>query len=726
MELNIGPILKKKQSEWEDLLYVTELEVKEPEPCCITGPDRFALATLWFQDARKGRRIYSPKDKTGLFCYQISVSGYMFALYTFAVLLHMSMPYFTRPNCPWEAKNKNDSEPHYRSTGNTETLSMESSTIIGFFCILVYYMEVLLRWNINFQGTKTMLEDPWVLFRFITALLLTLGTMQKFNDPHAMTFFISLLPFVYISRRPSLRYMARGVFLAFQECIPILIFLFFLILFFGFIGYLVFSNVSTPDDVRANFSSLPKSVMTCLHSFSARGFAIYALDPYFSTRSTSAVFFVCLSIVTDVICTALIIATGNRQFRSFANIIFKEQLQARKLAMIAIHRSLATISTSGDFKLPASVEEGNHLTIDRDTWCKFATSVTSDYSIAFHELLFNTECNADTGTADCADFARMCAILASRKKMSGSAGTSDLVHKRVSFADRMSYIARASQGASMSSTMPNAIEMSSPTSGRSEQIGENMKIPHDSDSEVITLARVFKSYYVMFVTSYVSPALEKSIRVPNYFAGDGDIEFNLFKCYEFIIRVLLIMQLVNICNTDNHQKFWYVVGWVLEVGFILEALLNSMHVGFKRYIKTTGYGYIHVINVVTFFLMLEVGRVKSDNRANDSDFIALVVLQSIRIVRFFKLLKDSALFNSILPLLLRVVVLVTCVIYFFSVFAHNRFCDTLRVGAAENNDDIADQWIPYDNLLNFETFPLTMFTLFEISILGNWSMVSSA
>lgn len=723
MELSIGPVLKKKQSEWEDLLHVTELEVPEPEPCALTGSDRIALAALWFQDARKGRRIYYPQDNFGLICYKISLSGYTLSLYTCAILLHMSIPFLTRPNCPWDTRN--DTDVHFRSNKHHSGMfiPMETATIIGFICILIYYLEVIIRWNINFLGSKTILEDPWVLFRFITAILLTLGTIQKFKDPHAVTFFISLLPFVYISRRPSLRYMCRAVYLAFKECFSILVFLFFLILFFGFIGFLVFSNVQTPDDgIRANFISLPKSVMTCLHSFSARGFAIYALDPYFTTRSTSAIFFVCLSVITDIFCTALIIATGNRQFRLFADTIFNEQLLARKLAIITIHRSLATMSSAGDIKTAASMQAGNELTIDVGTWCKFATTVTSEYSLAFHELLFAAECDSETGRADCAAFCRMCAILASRKTMSGGACTAELIHKRVSFADRLSSISRVSRGLAMSDVNGNGIELSPPTSMSPENEKMDIKQPHDS--EIVTLTRVFKSYYVIFVTNYISPMLEKTVSVPNCFTGSEPSKFNLFKCYEFLIRVLLIMQLVNICNTDKHQKFWFVVGWILEVNFIVEAFLNSMHLGFRRYIRNTGFGYVHVINVATFCLMIRVGQVRTDQRANDSDFIALVGLQSIRIVRFFKLLKDSALFNSILPLLLRVVVLVTCVIYFFAVFAHNRFCDTLRVSAAENNDDISDQWISYENMLNFETFPLAMFTLFEISILGNWSMVN--
>ena len=64
--------------------------------------------------------------------------------------------------------------------------------------------------------------------------------------------------------------------------------------------------------------------------------------------------------------------------------------------------------------------------------------------------------------------------------------------------------------------------------------------------------------------------------------------------------------------------------------------------------------------------------------------------------------------------------------YSFAVFAYILFCDSLNAKPDDDVDDDAKRWEDLSNLLNFKTFPQSLHTLFQLSIIGNWSSVMSA
>ena len=41
-------------------------------------------------------------------------------------------------------------------------------------------------------------------------------------------------------------------------------------------------------------------------------------------------------------------------------------------------------------------------------------------------------------------------------------------------------------------------------------------------------------------------------------------------------------------------------------------------------------------------------------------------------------------------------------------------------------DDDADTWPQFSEILNFQTLPMTVFTMFQIVLQGNWSIVMDA
>ena len=92
--------------------------------------------------------------------------------------------------------------------------------------------------------------------------------------------------------------------------------------------------------------------------------------------------------------------------------------------------------------------------------------------------------------------------------------------------------------------------------------------------------------------------------------------------------------------------------------------------------------------------------------------------------------------NLVFILYVVVVVVVVVVAHCYSVviasaLTLNRFCGVLNADLVneeiENGvDDFISPWVTYSHQLNFRTIGNTLFTMFEISILGNWSSIMNS
>jgi len=121
---------------------------------------------------------------------------------------------------------------------------------------------------------------------------------------------------------------------------------------------------------------------------------------------------------------------------------------------------------------------------------------------------------------------------------------------------------------------------------------------------------------------------------------------------------------------------------------------------------------------------------KNKNRTG-TVYILTVLTQCVRLPSLIMQYKAASVFNSIIPLVFRVIFIIFAVIYFFSALTFNRFCDVLNADKVQAEidagaDDFISPWIDYSNLLNFRTFAGSLFTMFEISIIGNWSAIMNS
>ncbi len=147
--------------------------------------------------------------------------------------------------------------------------------------------------------------------------------------------------------------------------------------------------------------------------------------------------------------------------------------------------------------------------------------------------------------------------------------------------------------------------------------------------------------------------------------------------------------------------------------------------GFMIYFRRGGFGYVFSLNLITFIVMITMG--PGTEETYSTSYFLLLIFQSARYLVFLRYLADADLFISLVPLLLRVLFIIFCIIYFFAVIGNNRLCDVFQSENVDADaDDDASIWLNFDKMFNFNTLLQTMYTLFYVAMLGNWTFIMDA
>lgn len=97
----------------------------------------------------------------------------------------------------------------------------------------------------------------------------------------------------------------------------------------------------------------------------------------------------------------------------------------------------------------------------------------------------------------------------------------------------------------------------------------------------------------------------------------------------------------------------------------------------------------------------------------------------LRLLRLFSMVRASRIIESLEDSVSRVFFILFGVIYSFAIFAYICF-GQIETTSAEDAGDDAQRWTQLSGLLNFRTFPQSLHTMFQLSIIGNWSSVMAA
>ena len=427
--IEVGTALKSKQTEWSELLQYSELVVQEiPENKMRDITARCQLAALYFMDAVKGRRIDYPQSLSEMWFYKYSRSSLSLKFFSLVTFIDMVLPFFTQPYCPWTSDRDNNGRVDvYGSSNASNYINRNIVWAINVLSLSVYYFEVSTRFYTGYsvRTWQGYFADRWLLFRVAACVALTADYWGSHGSGGVYTMSSACIPFIYISRRHSLRQIVEGVIFAARKCVDVFLLLIFLIVLWSFVGYMIFHNIEVDPDLYSKFDTLSESFYMCLQTYATRSFLPFVLQPYYEVNPASTLFFVSLTIITDLLCSALIIATGNRQYRVHANNVFDELLRCRKQAVVAAYQLLCLTprvydQTDTETELDKTP---NRVNIDylktcflsRERWLLFCQNIPNTHVSLTEEklhMLFNLECHLrKDDQIGLESFFKLCAIL---------------------------------------------------------------------------------------------------------------------------------------------------------------------------------------------------------------------------------------------------------------------------------------------------------------------------
>jgi hypothetical protein len=824
--MDLSPDLIDIQKDWTDLLAKEELETQFPPPSSLCAADKEVLAALWFDDGTLGVSVDYPQTHFELKCYQISRSRYSTVFFTLTTFIHILLPFFEPPICPWTLEQGGESVD-YNYTGDGMYLSLQWSRIISLFCVLMYFIDIFMRMIINSAqdekktGTlnselsiKPGYKDMWVLFRLLCCTAMLIETFAFFISGTPLRFTRCLVPLMYISRRHSLRKMAHGLLISFSKTVDILLLYIVLLVGGTYVGFVLFHGVTVTEGQR--FDTIGESFLTVLLAITSRSFNLFALEPYFMVSEWSSAYFICLTLFGDLVCINLIIAIGNRQYRIFGINTFRRQLSNRRQAFIAIHELL-------------SDETGY---IKRKTWRGFCGHIQGKYSVRkdLSNALFSLESkqfgednqvdgrkgsNEDYDVIDCEGLFRLCALLSTRvdfnleaddeaepgegrpgeeaddastvtggtvttplhgaseeKDAAAKEGASEaavaapvrrraqskLARRRseIMFAGfvlpgRTTYIEEEDEEdedeestlpLEASSTRRNSARKSFTVSARRSETSDPACGAEAGAATKQKKQSIFGQIHTFLIRhgrDLIHYDIPVRTMLPRCFTARDTQQNRLhwflrfwlqflewrvapFEMFANGIRYLLALQIVMFSASDNNV--WTRMGWVLEGFLWLEMIMLIVCFGLGAYFKKSGYGLILWLNILTLIVMIDMG--KTPNRHTGFHFYSLVILQMSRFSNLIKFVQGFSTFNAIAPLMTRVAFIIFSVIYFFAGFAHNRMCGSLDPAKIQDEDDDSEQWLRYQDVMNFNTYLQSILTLYQTAILGNWSPIMGA
>jgi hypothetical protein len=268
-------------------------------------------------------------------------------------------------------------------------------------------------------------------------------------------------------------------------------------------------------------------------------------------------------------------------------------------------------------------------------------------------------------------------------------------------------------------------------------LNDNTKMRTDSINELRLYESESADGKFGFLSSYVKWFRNKynRILVMNYLVCNSivgyettisiwNFKFNLnyFETFYHIVRVMLALELTYTTQYDYSKKQVIIAGGTFESLFWIEMLfrMGSFH-SLGTYMRMTSKRIQLFINVSSLLLGVACGF-----RFTDTNPVAVcfIIIQILRFFRAYQFLDGFYTYEAMIPVFANVAFLMFSVVYFFSSFAHNRFCSALVLENSDVDDD-SGAWAYFQNQLNFNTFAQSLYTLFQMAVLGSWNMVAS-
>jgi hypothetical protein len=195
----------------------------------------------------------------------------------------------------------------------------------------------------------------------------------------------------------------------------------------------------------------------------------------------------------------------------------------------------------------------------------------------------------------------------------------------------------------------------------------------------------------------------------------------------FVAHVLLLIQLCFWTSITLTNYSWLALLYFLETFFIFEMFVRIIAFGELRFFSDSVQIVRGLINFLSFLFMIVMG---NDYRNTTNGWYLLVVcLQCLRIILFCTKVRGNGRYRLAIKNTSRSLFLLLLFLYFWTIIAQDLFCGVLEsdtVTGSPTNDDDATSWNQFSQILNFNNYQQTLFTLFEVTVLGSWSMIMDA
>lgn len=205
----------------------------------------------------------------------------------------------------------------------------------------------------------------------------------------------------------------------------------------------------------------------------------------------------------------------------------------------------------------------------------------------------------------------------------------------------------------------------------------------------------------------------------------------------FALLILLAVDL-SFLSKGYSDVSWVILLWVIQICFIFELII-SVVASFDVTKSSSLFTIANVtLNIVTISGMIALSGTHSTNGTvvtfHSSSLTLVLITQAMRFPRVIQYTKDYTIYVQLFPIFVRAIVIGFCIIYFFAMIYHNVFCTRLDAAYVEADDyytaddatDDASKWLHYQDVLNFSSYLQSLFTLFQVATLGNWSIIMDA
>lgn len=796
----------------------------------VTEDDLSKLGNTWFRAALDGENLFYPSNRNVLEKYFLRKSSLFKIFVDACILVILAVPMISPRQC-FEHTSDNP------STDTAEVFLILCSLVQLFDCFLYFQTTHL---PIMIKGAENEVADQsskWELARLIGCVFLIINGLCSLIDHSVPRLSLAVIPVLVFVRREDFKQLLQGVFYALRK-ITNYVALWVLFLFvWAFMGFCLFRRYTEDDGDggEMHYATYSQALYTTLHCMLSRPTVLYRLKPIFPENNYSALYFVILTTIGDILLTTCVIALGTRQFRDFSKQVLDARSRYRKIALEA----LFFVYSAKAGQQAAGGRGGGSKTgrMSVHSWVTFCRHLGPYYKLDNEEdavALFSSEDKSASGYIDERGFFRLCAALSTRLILF-TQGFILPYQQRLEAAKAAQRDSSVSNGSRQSSEDSMSRLSASPgTAKHVTEIYQRNLSTHlhkdsidsldvhsfhasnlfpkesrdDRSSSISALTTALDPGFIERAKKSVSTYVASTTKSPlfdAYYAALGHFCVDLLH-YEYFISVSpelarnnyfrisckLVGRVVskktfdfssmdtNTVNTmiddqykqnasetsndsmkdapqsANDAKSYFVLidvfqqfrrlimlslfidtiflaaskvtgaslafAWLLFFLFVFESTVLSIGSQMPKFEMR----YLVVLNIIVFFVLCSIG---SDlNNLNQAALSIYFVLQSLRLARFVFNADSLRIFHVLIPVLTRVVILYALIVYSFAVIGNITLCQRIDSDAisAGDTDDDANTWVNFSNLLQFNTFFSSYYTMAVSAILSNWSMILDA